>query len=440
MSSSEIIGPDRIDKPVSALAMVPKSGTITRVGRQAYTLMMFVAREQGTEDESTGMFGAPLNSVIRGYDGSTGTVKDLKKHLLSMVTHVVEWQSPSPAESEEWGACGLLSQVNLKKKNGENWVYWAYPPALRQEMLYPLRYAQIRRSTIAQFRSHAGLALYEICARYKDNPSHLTSKQHWHWWLPVLTGKPVPDEIKTEFRFFNRDTIKPAIEEVNEVSELTVSVHEFRVGRSIEHLQFEVHLKQESSAKASKAIDMSKVARAIQLGIDAEIAEDHFIRHGEIVFAKAIERLEARLALPGAPILSRHAYLKTLLNGRAVDTATEEKLPDVVEKPVNKKADPGIQAQANLRERESEKLSIVRKELEAIEASEMTKLLAELKHDFIERKMSQAVMKRLADGKWESALIMGELARFYWKKTRGTDWSSTEALPRVERIEQAGLF
>lgn len=440
MSSSEIIGPDRIDKPVSALAMVPKSGTITRVGRQAYTLMMFVAREQGTEDESTGMFGAPLNSVIRGYDGSTGTVKDLKKHLLSMVTHVVEWQSPSPAESEEWGACGLLSQVNLKKKNGENWVYWAYPPALRQEMLYPLRYAQIRRSTIAQFRSHAGLALYEICARYKDNPSHLTSKQHWHWWLPVLTGKPVPDEIKTEFRFFNRDTIKPAIEEVNEVSELTVSVHEFRVGRSIEHLQFEVHLKQESSAKVSKAIDMSKVARAIQLGIDAEIAEDHFIRHGEIVFAKAIERLEARLALPGAPILSRHAYLKTLLNGRAVDTATEEKLPDVVEKTVNKKADPGIQAQANLRERESEKLSIVRKELEAIEASEMTKLLAELKHDFIERKMSQAVMKRLADGKWESALIMGELARFYWKKTRGTDWSSTEALPRVERIEQAGLF
>jgi Initiator Replication protein len=441
MSSSEIIGPDRIDKPVSALAMVPKSGTITRVGRQAYTLMMFVAREQGAEDEATGLFGAPLNSVIRGYDGSTGTVKDLKKHLLSMVTHVVEWQSPSPAETEEWGACGLLSQVNLKKKNGENWLYWAYPPALRQEMLYPLRYAQIRRSTIAQFRSHAGLALYEICARYKDNPSHLTSKQHWHWWLPVLTGKPVPDEIKTEFRFFNRDTIKPAIEEVNEVSELTVSVHEFRVGRSIEYLQFEVHLKQESAAKASKAIDMSKVARAIQLGIDAEIAEDHFIRHGELVFAKAVERLEARLAMTGPPILSRHAYLKALLNGRAVDVPSlEERIPELVEKPVVKRIDPGIQAQANLRERESEKLAVVRKELETLDASEMAKLLAELKRDFVERKMSQAVMKRLADGKWESALIMGELARFYWKRTRGTNWTSTDAVPKVERIEQAGLF
>lgn len=441
MSSTEIIGPDRIDKPVSALAMVPKTGTITRVGRQAYTLMMFVAREQGIEDGTSGMFGAPLNSVIRGYDGSTGSVKELKKHLLSMVTHVVEWQSPSPGEIEEWGACGLLSQVSLKKKNGENWLYWAYPPALRQEMLYPLRYAQIRRSTIAQFRSHAGLALYEICARYKDNPSHLTSKQHWHWWLPVLTGKPIPDEIKTEFRFFNRDTIKPALEEVNEVSELTVTVHEFKVGRSIEFLQFEVRIKQEATVKEIKAIDMSKVARAIQLGIDAEIAEDLFIRHGELAFAKGIERLEARLAMPGTPILSRHAYLKTLLIGKAIDKpAPIEYQPDIVEKLVVQKTDPGIQAQTNLRQRDSEKLAIVRMELEGLKAPAMAQLLSELKEDFIARKMSQSAMKRLEDGKWESALIMGELARFYWKRTRGTDWSNADSLPKVERVEQAGLF
>lgn len=441
MSTTEVIGPDRIDKSVSALAMVPKTGTITRVGRQAYTLMMFVAREQGAEDQTTGMFGAPLNTVIRGYDGSTGSVKELKKHLLSMVTHVVEWQSPSPGETEEWGACGLLSQVSLKKKNGENWLHWAYPPALRQEMLYPLRYAQIRRSTIAQFRSHAGLALYEICARYKDNPSHLTSKQHWHWWLPVLTGKPVPGEIKTEFRFFNRDTVKPAIEEVNEVSELTVTVHEFKVGRSIEFLQFEVRVKQEVVIKEIKAIDMSKVARAIQMGIDAEIAEDLFIRFGELAFAKGIERLEARLAMPGTPILSRHAYLKALLASKAIDKPVPINYQqDSVETPVVKKPDPGIQSQDNLRKNESEKLAIVRLELERLEPSAMEQLISELKENFIERKVSKAVMRRLEEGKLESALIMGELARFYWKRTRGTEWSVSDSMPKVERVEQAGLF
>ena len=443
MSSTEIFGPDRIDKPVSALAMVPKTGTITRVGRQAYTLMMFVAREQGVEDNASGMFRAPLNSVIRGYDGSTGSVKELKKHLLSMVTHVVEWQSPSPGETEEWGACGLLSQVSLKKKNGENWLHWAYPPALRQEMLYPLRYAQIRRSTIAQFRSHAGLALYEICARYKDNPSHLTSKQHWHWWLPVLTGKPAPEEIKTEFRFFNRDTVKPAIEEVNAVSELTVTVHEYKVGRSIEFLQFEVRIKKEAVTKEAKAIDMSKVARAIQLGIDAEIAEDLFIRHGELAFAKGIERLESRLAMPGTPIMSRHAYLKSLLTGKTIDRPVHlehETEAFNLGKLAATKPDPGIQAQDNLRKREREKLAAVRMELEALAAPAMAQLLAELKDNFIERQMSPAAMKRLEDGKWESALIMGELARFYWRRTRGTEWSAVDSLPKVERIDQSALF
>ena len=442
MSTTEILGPDRIDKPVSALAMVPKTGTITRIGRQAYTLMMFLAREQGAEDDESGLFSAPLNSVIRGYDGSTGSVKELKKNLLSMVTHVVEWQSPSPAETEDWGACGLLSQVGLKNKNGENWLYWAYPPALRQDILSPLRYAQIKRSTIAQFRTHAGLALYEICARYKDNPSHKTSKQHWHWWLPVLTGKPVPNEIKTEFRFFNRDTIKPAIEEVNEVSELTVTIHEFKSGRTIESIQFEVHVKQNASAMASKPIDLSKVARAIQFGIDPEIAEDHFLRHGELAFSNAIERLEARLAMPGTPILSRHAYLKSLLSGKAIDKSVAVAYqPDVIEKVVTKKADPGLQTQANLRERDAEKLKTVREELSNLDESARQQLLSELKTNFIERKMSQATMKRLEDGNWESALILGELVRFYWKRTRGTDWSTAgDDLPKVERIEQAGLF
>ena len=70
----------------------------------------------------------------------------------------------------------------------------------------------------------------------------------------------------------------------------------------------------------------------------------------------------------------------------------------------------------------------------------MAQLLSELKINFVERKMSPAVMKRLGDGNWESALIMGELVRFYWKRTRGTDWSAFETLPKVEWVEQAGLF
>jgi len=443
---------DRFEKPVSTLAIVPRTGIITRVGRQAYTVMMLIAREQGVEQKETGLFSAPLNSVIRGFDGSKGTVEELKKHLRSMVTHVIEWQSPSPGETNDWGACTLLSEVRLSKSNGETWLSWAYPPSMRQDLLAPSRYAQIRRSTIAQFRSHAGLALYEICARYKDNPSHLTSKHHWHWWLPVLTGKPTPKEIKTEFRFFNRDTIKPAIEEVNEVSEITVSVHEFKVGRTVQYLQFEVHekpdLTKKEALKAARAIDLSKLARAIQLGIDTEFAEDMFIRYGELDFAKAVDRLEGRLNVPGKPILSRHAYLKSLLVGKVIDSIV---LPPEVgvgqgsgEAKSSAAINPTALKQQLFQENESARVQVIRAEIQALDEQQISELLIELKKQFVDRGMSPAVMKRLEDGNWQSALVMSELVRYYWRKTRGSEWSSSTkvapALPIVERVEQGGLF
>jgi hypothetical protein len=99
-----------------------------------------------------------------------------------------------------------------------------------------------------------------------------------------------------------------------------------------------------------------------------------------------------------------------------------------------------VKAQAILRNREAEKLRIVRAEIEDLNPAALAQLLSELKSNFIERKVSTAVMKRLDDGNWESALIMGELVRFYWKRTRGTDWSSPNPLLKVDRVEQAGLF
>ena len=418
---------NRIDKPVSTLAIVPKTGSITRIARQAYSVMMLYARDQGVEDAETGMFSLPLNQIIRGFDGSKGSSEEIKRHLKSMVSHVVEWQSPSPSETEEWGACGLLSQVNLKKRNGELWLSWAYPPVLRAEVLAPQRFAQLRRSTIAQFRSYAGLALYEVCCRYKDNPSHLTSKQHWTWWLPVLTGKPKPTEIKTQFRFFNRDTLKPALDEINEISELDVVVHEFRVGRSIEYLQFEVRQKPEAGRVRPKALELTKFARALSLGVDADIAEDLLLRHGESAFAQAVDRLELRVQNQSSDIKSRTAYLRTILTNLSQPEAVS---PVLVEERVTLPSTPtvevehaGLVAQRDEQKAGVERVRQAREELDAMSEAQLKELLAELKAQMVDQAMPQAAIKRLESGNWQSGLVLGKLISFYWRKSRGQDIS-----------------
>ena len=449
MKAPEIIVRDTLEKAVSALAMIPKTNSITRVGRQAYTVMMLVAREQSKLTGEQSVFSSPLKTVVRGFQGADGSMAELKRHLRSMVTHLVEWQSPSPAETNDWEACALLAHVKLYSKGGETWIDWSYAANLRQEMLSPQRFAQLRRSTIAQFRSHAGLALYEICARYKDNPSGLTSKQHWHWWLPVLTGKPVPAEIRTQFRFFNRDTIKPAIEEVNEVSELTITAREIKVGRTIEMLQFEVKRKEEPAAVAVPvAVDISILVRASALGIDGDLAEDLLIRFGTTSLDGALGRLAERLRQPGSPIISRPAYLKAILSGKTTDKPRQAL--DLQASAGDQPGQPAFGARLlsevhiqneRLKEQEGEQFKVIRAEIEALSPENLSALLDSLKLHLKIKGTTPSMFRRLEEGKWQSALVMGELFRFYWTQTRGVDWKTADApLPTVHRVEQAGLF
>ena len=199
---SPILG--TLNKTVSALAIVPKATKMTALDRKAYDAMLMIAQKQGRDLE---IYSAPLNDVLRGFNSSSGSLQVVKKRLLAMMGAIVEWQSPSPAETTVWAASVLLSEVRLYKTGGENWISWAYPPTIRSELLDPQRWAQINMSTIAQMTTHAGVALYEICARYRDNPSGLTGRHNWKWWYPILTGSPI-EKRKVEYRYFYRDHIQ----------------------------------------------------------------------------------------------------------------------------------------------------------------------------------------------------------------------------------------
>ena len=113
----------KIRKPVSTLAIIPKTGSITKLGRQAYAVMLLAARDQAAEDPETGMFSSPLHSIIQGFDGNKDSMKVLKATLRSMVSSVIEWQSPTEGESDEWNASGLLAAAKIKLIKGENHIF-----------------------------------------------------------------------------------------------------------------------------------------------------------------------------------------------------------------------------------------------------------------------------------------------------------------------------
>lgn len=435
----------KIRKPVSTLAIVPKTGSITRLGRQAYAVMLMLARNQSAEDPKTGMFSSPIHQIIDNFDGNKESIKVLKAALRSMISNVIEWQSPTDGECDEWNASALLAGVKIKIIKGENHIFWAYAPNLRQELLNPQRYAQLQMSTVSKAKSHAGLALYENCVRYKDVPSGLTSDHPWQWWVPVLRGKPVKPDSMLGYGIFKRDTLRNAIAEVNEISEITVTLIEKKAGKSVTTIQFAVQRKPRSiendEQEPQSPIRENSLAKAEKMGISARIADQFYGKYGDHTLLKALNKLAVRLEQFSPPIGNKIAYLKSILENGLVEDPVNAKSNPTVRQAISKvnsndnspkdKANTveilsTVQAvQIKKAEEGVSQLETVKHEISELSADEMVQLVGALKIYASEQRWAPRMIMRIEAGDLANPMIQGTLAKLYWKKTRGMDWTSS---------------
>lgn len=304
-----------IKKAVETLAIVPTRDKLSVLCRKIYNVMMFHAQQQGIE---TQIFRIELRRVAQNLDFTSNNTEVLKEHLRQMVTTKVEWQSPTTGEGARWGVAALIAHAELLNIRGEAWMEWSYAPTIKQAILDPERYAKISLENQAALKTMAGLALYEICARYVDNPGGVTAKQSLAWWRPVLTGDPASKEhgAYLDWKIFNRDVVKKAVAEINHVTDLEVSQIEHKRGRSVAELQFKVNRKNKykKPLQSVSPVNLEDVGRAIQAGVSQERAEKLLERHGEQKYKSALIELESRVANKSLePVRSPEKYLSAVL-------------------------------------------------------------------------------------------------------------------------------
>jgi hypothetical protein len=273
-----------VRKAVDALALVPTRDKISLLTRKIYNVMMHHAQAQGSAQTT---YRARLKDVIYLVDFNSNNTELLKEYFRSMVTTKVEWQSPTRSEGEgaTWGVSGMIAHAEfLTGRAGEVTLEWSYSPKLQQAILDPQRYARISLSVVAQLRTHASLALYEICSRYVDNPAGLTARNHWTWWRPVLTGSPDSQaETYKEWKYFKRDCIAKAVAEVNHVTDIEVEAVEHKQGRAMGDLQFIVRRKAQQKLPLSalpSPVDLQLIGRSINCGMAQNRADKLFEKYG----------------------------------------------------------------------------------------------------------------------------------------------------------------
>ena len=282
------------------IVMVPRAGRVTITGRRLYNVLLQVSQSKlvlaGEMPPADFLFEAPLAALLKS-TGSNGDDRTAAKRYLSEMQDVrVDWQSTAPGDGTKWKSLNMLSQAEIELRHGENWCRWAFPPDIMGALFSPERWARIDLDVLKNLSSVPSLALYEICARYRDSPGGLTSRQTPGWWLDALSSGPAGAE-KREWRKFKNERVKDAVTEINAGTDLEIELIEHKEGRAVKEVQFAVRRKQRVQRQVAEArpVDVGFVLRAATLGVPEPKLDGLIREFGLEVVQVKVDMLEKRL-------------------------------------------------------------------------------------------------------------------------------------------------
>lgn len=313
-------GGTELRKPHEMIVLVPRAKRVTLTGRRIYNALLQVAQSRlavmSSMPPADYMFEAPLPAILRTTGSSGEDRTAAKRYLREMRGLEVDWESTAPGDGVKWRGFSMLSEVAIEIRHGENWVSWSYPPTLMAALKEPTRWARIDLDILAKLGTYAALALYEICARYRDNPSGVTSRKPVQWWADALSAAPAGAE-RREWRKFKNERVKEAIEEINRETDLDIELIEHREGRAVVEAQFAVRKKRAPArlpARDAAPVDANLVLRAESLGVRESKLEGLINEFGEAAVRDKVEVLERRASnsrLRGVD--NAYSYLRSLL-------------------------------------------------------------------------------------------------------------------------------
>lgn len=427
-------------KPNSALVMMPKVGKLTAVSRKIFNVLLHVTQNQiqainssGKLIEASHYFSARLDELVDPVEvGHSNLTDSAKKSLLEMRRTEVDWETPDSGSGVIWSSMSLLSEVRIVKTGGILFAYWALPPSLLGVIADPQRFTPIDITQLAQLKTYTAVALYEICVRYKNNPTGLTSENSLEWWVDALTQsapKIDPKTKKPKLRLwskFKSEQVNDAINEINTKSDIRIELLEKKTGKSITSIQFKVWRKSVVSSLAKKVkanLSTGSALRASNIGLhlkDVSKLVDSGLK--EDILQIGLTKLEARLDRKDLPIVkSKLAYLRSVLaeaNAYVADDFVKKSFAEDLLLPRADASEPKL-----LSYKEQRRLEI-KNELMNLGKDQQRKY-AELSLEYLQSVglATTTLSRKVASGDWMSGVLFSKMTEIYAVEQYGVEWA-----------------
>jgi Initiator Replication protein len=310
-------------KTNEAIGLRIREGRLSLLSRKLFNVMVYNAQQSQlgnnapVESEvNKKYFWIPLANVARDAAYDSNDTELLKQHIEQFQNIKLHME-----DERQWTSERLVSSVKLVNASGLNnrggavWLGYAFPPEVFELVMNPGTYTKLSIYYQGMLCSGPALALYEICRRYATNPSKKTGIKPYDYWFGALTGNPVQD-TPTLYKYFKRDVLKPAIAEINSVTDIEVQLIEHKRGRRVEQLQFEVIVVKQLNLKfpVSPVINSVLMSKIQSIGFGIQEAMDICAVHNEQKIQETIDMVQSRITAPNSPPLdSPIAYFRWAL-------------------------------------------------------------------------------------------------------------------------------
>ena len=317
--------PREFRKTNDAIGLREREGRLSLLTRKIFNVMMYHAQELRAPGRNAPIdtasakkyFWIPLSDLARDAAYDSRDTEFLKQQIeeLQNIKLLIE-------NERQWTSERLVASVTLvnplgfKKHAGQVWLGYAFPPEVHELVMAPGTYTRLSIFYQGLLRSGSALALYEVCRRYATNPSKMTLVDHYGHWYAMLTGNPVPVDGLPPYKYFKRDVIKPAIAEINTLTDIQIELVEHKNGRRVERLQFRVEKARQPQLDfpASPVIDLKLLGCIMKFGFSQQEATDLVAQHADDKVRVAVAFVEARLGQRNSsPVDSPAAYFRWAL-------------------------------------------------------------------------------------------------------------------------------
>jgi hypothetical protein len=436
-----------LSKSVFALAIEPLTMALTVTGRKAYDVMLWIAQRSPAAPD--GGYTSPVSAILKGYGSTTKASERVQRYIEQMVQTTVVWRplaaseqgtlvlegfdpGASQAVKDEARTFPLLAEARLFVRGGEAWVTWYYPPSIKEQLISPERWAQIELNSIARLSTYTAVALYEICARYKDSPGGLTSRHEPDFWTRVLReGGGIKPR---EFRKFKNELLVPAITEIGDETEIAVELIEHREQSVLRWVQFKVQRKAKERERTQEPADVTIVMRGAKLGVREADIDALVTKYGAIRVTEGLDAMDIYINDAAATrIINRGAYLKAVLANRYPDGApTQLPAEEVHAVAAVEHSDPNRERTELVDAWKANRFKQIRAEFAGLLPTDQARWVQEATPKLLQSPATTPSMRRrLSGGDWESPLISRIVLDVYATSRYGPNWKEPNEMDIV---------